>query len=175
MKEIKIYKSLWKGIQLVLLSTPFMLLGIWMFVDEGVSFMMIVMIVFASLGYVVSFHSILDRKPEIIINEVGIFAKSLTKDFINWEIIHNSYPMSINGQKFIALVVDEKYEPSKKRGILFKKAMKINKILGAQELNIHLGQVKIDEVKLCLFINLMSKTDGVKRDELLLGQGGDFR
>ena len=158
MTEIKLYKSKKKAIKLLLLCTPFVLGGIWLLRENPIVGWC--SIAFFGMGYVAGIYNLMDKKPMIIINEIGIFDRSTHNGFINWELIHNAYPMSISGQKFICLVIDEKFKPSKKKGKWFKGLAKMNEAIGAQELNIQLGHIqKIDEIKLNHFILLMSRAN----------------
>jgi hypothetical protein len=122
---------------------------------------------FFGLGYPVGLFHLFDRRPQIIINEIGIFDRTTYKDFINWDVIQGAYPIDISGQKFICLIVDEKYEPSAKKGKISKSISNFGKEIGAQELNILLGQIKIDEVKLTGFIVAMINLRPENRKEKL--------
>ena len=67
---------------------------------------------------------------------------------------------SFERQKFISLVVDENYTFKKRQ---YKWAATINKAIGAQKLNLQLGQIKIDGKKLTDFINEMTRSEKEKR------------
>ena len=166
MTEIKFYKSKKRAIRMMLLCSVFVLLGIWLLPKNpliGWS-----SIGFFGLGYPLGIYNLFDKKPMIIINEIGIFDRSANQDFINWELIHDAYPINISGQKFICLIIDEKFKPSRKKGKLYKNAAKLNEAIGAQELNIHLGQIqKINEIKLTQFILQMSKVDKNSKTALI--------
>ena len=166
MTEIKLYKSKQRAIRMILLCTPFVLIGIWMIADKPLLGWLC--IGFFGLGYPLGNYNLIDRKPMIIINEIGIFDRSANSEFINWELIQDAYPINISGQKFICLIVDEKFKPSRKKGMIYKGTVKLNEAIGAQELNIHLGQIKkIDEIKLTEFILAMSKADKTTKAELI--------
>lgn len=123
---------------------------------------------FFGLGFLLGVYNLLDKRPMIIINEIGIFDRSANQEFINWELIQDAYPININGQKFICLVVNEKFKPSRKKGVIYRSAVKLNEVIGAQELNIYLGQIKkIDEIKLTEFILEISKADKTTKAELI--------
>ena len=109
----------------------------------------------------------LDRRPQIIINELGIFDRTTYDKFINWEVIWGAYPIKISGEKFICLEVDPNYEPSRRKGKVAKTLSRINKEIGAQELNISLGQVSIDQKKLVEFILAMIDAKPEQRSEKL--------
>lgn len=125
------------------------------------------MIGFFGLGYPVGIFHLVDRRPQVIINEIGIFDRTTIRETINWEIIQDAYLMDVHGQKFICLIVDEKFEPSKRKGGAYKTGAVLNKALGFQELNISLGQLKIDEQRLGQFILAMSKADKSQREEMV--------
>lgn len=122
---------------------------------------------FFGMGYPVGIFHLFDKRPQIIINEIGIFDRTTHKDFINWEIIHDAYPLSIEGQKFICLVVDEQFRPSKKKGLFYRQAVRLNQAIGAQELNLSLGQIGIDVEKLTQFILLIRTVKNPDRNELM--------
>ena len=147
------------------ICTPFVVLGIFILGKSPLVGWF--SIAFFGLAYPIGIYNLLDKRPAIILNELGIFDRSINKEFINWELIKEAYPISINRQKFICLVVDEKFKPSKKKGFFYKSVSKLNEAIGAQELNLNLNQVqKIDEVKLTLFILKMSKA--TKTDKAIL-------
>ncbi len=122
---------------------------------------------FFGLGYPVGLFHLLDRRPQIIINQIGIFDRTTYKDLINWDVIQDAYLIDIHGQKFVCLVVDEKYEPSTKKGKLAKSVSNLSKKIGAQELNISLGQIAVDEVKMTEFIVAMINARPENRKEKL--------
>jgi len=159
--DIKLYKSPWRAIRLMLLCSIFVLIGIFMLsTDDAPKWAAWLNICFFGMGYPVGVVNLLDRRPQIIINEVGIFDRMAYKDFINWEVIRGAYILDIHRQKFICLIVDEKYVPAIKKGEFQKQ---LSKEIGAQELNIALGQVKIDETKLAKFVVLMASLSPEQR------------
>ncbi|MEX2231421.1 MAG: STM3941 family protein [Cyclobacteriaceae bacterium] len=156
--DIKLYKSPFRAIKLILLCSIFVIGGGFMLTKTDTpKWIWYLNIGFFGLGYPVGLFHLLDRRPQIIINEIGIFDRTTYKDFINWDVIQDAYPMDIHGQKFVCLIVDEKYEPSRKKGKLVKSLSKFSKDIGAQELNISLGQIQIDEIRLTEFILTMIK------------------
>ncbi len=172
MKKYKIYKSPWKAIKLILLSSIFVVVGIWLAMsgDEDSWAGWITMSLFG-LGIPVGLFNLFDKRPQIIINEIGIWDRVSKQDIIKWEIIQNAYIANVRGQKFICLKVDEAYEPSNKKGKWYKMYAKLNKTLGFQELMITLGQVKVDEQMLTDIINAMSESDKDIRNEKLKSIG----
>nr|WKN35230.1 hypothetical protein K4G66_22895 [Tunicatimonas sp. TK19036] len=171
MNEVRLYKSPWKAIRLFALTIPFVAIGILMITtSDSYSFNYFIgwlSVSFFGLGIPIGLFHLLDRRPQIIIDQFGVFDRTTNQETINWEIIEDAYLSNVHGEKFICLVVNEKYEPSKKKGKWYKRAAKFNKALGFQELNISLGQLKIDEEKLTEFIIAMSRADSAKRKEII--------
>ena len=168
MIEFKLYKSPLKAIKLILLCSIFVFCGIWLVTStDALAWVGWLNIGFFGLGYPIGLYQLLVRRPQIIINTLGIFDRTTHRDFINWEIIHHAYLADVHGQKFICLVVGERFEPSQNKSKLYKGLKNISKGMGFQELNISLGQVKIDEEKLMEFILAMAQADKSKKEELL--------
>ena len=168
MKEFIIYKSPWKAVKLLLLTSIFVGGGIWLILSEDAeSWIGWMSISVFGLGIPLGLFNLFDKRPQIIINKIGIRDRVSKQDIIKWEIIQNAYLTNVDGQKFVCLKVDEAYEPSNKKGKWYKMYAKLNKSLGFQELMITLGQVKVDEVKLTEIINAMTESDIETRNERL--------
>jgi hypothetical protein len=124
-------------------------------------------IIFFGLGYPLALFQLLDRRPQIIVNELGIFDRTTHKDFINWEIIQDAYLAEAQGQRFICLVVAQQFEPSSSKGKATKKLAEFSKALGFQELNISLGNVKVNAGRLKDFILAMRMAERPNREALV--------
>jgi hypothetical protein len=137
-------------------SSLFVLLGLWGMTSDKMPLLISWLCVgFFSLGIIVGLFHLFDRRPQIIINETGIFDRMTHNVMINWELIESAYPMNISGQKFICLVLREQFTSPLKKGKLSRATAKLNQAIGAQELNLSLGQIDIDADKLTEFILLM--------------------
>lgn len=168
MTEYKLYKSRSKAVKLLLLSTLFVAGGIFMLQQaDAPRWAAWLCIVFFGMGIPLGFFQLLDRRPQILINEWGIFDRTLHRDFINWEIIRDAYLASVNGQQFICLVVDKEFEPSKKKGGIQRQLASLNKELGFQELNLNVGSVQVDAARLTAFILAMKSAEKPGRAALM--------
>lgn len=153
MQEIKLYKSPGRAKKLIIGSFVFVIIGLFQLESEHIpEWIAYSGICFFGLGILVGLFHLFDDRPQIIINEIGIFDRMGHKEIINWKIIKNAYLINISGQPFISIAVDEKYKPSKKKGKFYRKVAKLNESIGAQEINISLGQLKVDYQKLTDFI-----------------------
>ena len=157
--EVKLYKSSWKAIRILALTIPFIFIGIWLII-KGDSTLRDQVIgwsatCFFGLGLPVGLFQLFDRRPQIIISENGIWDRTMNQDEIKWEQIKGAYLLNIHRQKFISLLLDDNFIIYKKQ---FKWAKDISEAFGAQQLNLSLGQIKIDEKKMTDFVNRMCQT-----------------
>lgn len=158
MFEIKLYKSRWKAVKLLLLTLPFVILSLYDIISHSLimpSYIAWLCLCFFVLGIPVSLFHFFDRRPQIIINDIGIFDRMAYTDFINWNLIEDAYLVNVHNQKFICLTIDN----AAINLIKNKKYMKLSKQMGFQEINLSLGQIKIDEIKFMDFILTMSKAN----------------
>ncbi len=168
MKEYNLYKSRRKAVKLLLPSSLFVVAGVFLLNQPNTSkFMAWSCILFFGMGIPLGLFQILDRRPQIIINELGIFDRTIHKDFINWEIIHDAYMISVHKQKFICLVVDERFEPSRAKGKFGQKMASLSKAMGFQELNVNVGNVQVDVERLLELILAMRSADKPNREALI--------
>ena len=166
--KVKYFKLIMKGFKILALSLPFVLIGIWMISEEQNRtfdyYMGWFITSFFGLGIPISIFTLLDKRPQIIINENGIWDRTTKQKEIKWEQIKESYLIEIYNQKFISIVVDETFVFKKNA---FRWLNKLNKYVGAQELNINLSQIKIDENKLTDFINNIRVSEKYQRNNLI--------
>lgn len=158
MTEIKLYKTTTKGLKIIGMCLPFVVIGLWMITEEPIGSTPYIMgwfiTCFFGLGIPVGLFQTFDKRPQIIITNSGIWDRTTNQDEVKWEQIIEAYPLDIHGQKFISLVTDNTFVFKKKP---YKWAAKINEFVGAQNLNLHLGQINIDELELTNFIKQLSQ------------------
>lgn len=168
MTEIKLYKTTTKGLKLVGMTIPFVAIGIWMILREQPWTFDYIMgwisTCLFGLGILIGLLQTFDRRPQIILNENGIWDRTTNQDEIKWEQIIEAYPLDIFSQKFICIITDKTFIFKKKQN---KWAAKINKKVGAQQLNLHLGQINIDVNTLTELINDLSKANKEDRRRLI--------
>lgn len=168
MTELKLHKTTTKGLKIIGMSIPFVAIGVWMIIQEPEGTTNYIMgwlcTSFFGLGIPVGIFQTLDRRPQIIINETGIWDRTTNQDLIKWEQIIDAYPLDIFDQKFVSIISDDSFAFKKNP---YKWAAKINKEIGAQNLNIHLGQIHIDEHKLTELIQSLAKAEKGDRKKII--------
>ena len=139
---------------------------LWAQVNASIGFVFLFITPFG-LGYPIGLFHLLDRRPQIIMNEIGVFDRTSYKDVINWDVIKSAYSIDLMmGLTFVVLKVDEKYLPSiKKRKFALSLTNWVD--FGPEQLSISVAQIAIDEVKLVEFILAMTKLRPEDRKEKL--------
>jgi hypothetical protein len=168
MTEIKLYKTTTKGLKIIGMCLPFVAIGIWMVMDNPYGSTKYIMgwfgTCFFGLGLPVGLFQTFDKRLQILITEKGIWDRTTNQDEVKWEQIIEAYPFDIYGQKFISLATEDTFVFKKKP---YKWAAKFNEFIGVQNLNLHLGQINIDEIELTNFINEASKASLEERRKLI--------
>ncbi len=150
------------------MSVSFVVIGVWMIFDAQTGTANYIMgwvgTCFFGLGIPIGLVQLFDRRPQIIINENGIWDRTTKQDEIKWEQIIDAYPLDISGQKFISIISDDTFVFKKKP---YKWAEKINKEIGVQNLNLHLGQINIEVNNLAELIQDLKKVEKKDRNKII--------
>jgi hypothetical protein len=168
MREVKIYKTYRKALKHLIISIAFVTLGIWLLnrPDNGdlENIMSWLTIFFFGLAIVVGFYHLFDRRPQIIINEEGIWDRTTKQEEIKWEQIKAAHAVNIFGQKFISIKTDRTFRFKRKP---YAWVSRINKEFGAEDLNLHVGQAGIKSMKLLSFIHEMIGSEKENRASII--------
>jgi len=158
MTEIKLYKSTTKGLKIIGMCLPFVAIGIWMISDSPYGTTEYIMgwfgTCFFGLGIPIGLFQAFDKRPQIIITENGIWDRATNQDEVKWEQIVEAYPCDIFEQKYISIDTNNTFVSQKKP---YKWAKRFNELSGLHDLNLHLGQIKVDHIELSAFINRIRK------------------
>ncbi|GEM_PF-743348 len=168
MAELKLYKTAWKGLKIIVMCSPFIVAGTWMILSEASGSFPNIMgwlsVCFFGLGVPVGLLSILDRRPQIIVSEKGVWDRTTKQNRINWEQIVDAYILNISGQAFICIASDDTFVPKKRS---FGWARNMNKKLGAQNLNLNIGPVNIGAEQLLQLMHELRKADEKDRAKII--------
>lgn len=169
MTKIKLYYSKWKGLKLILLSSFFVLPAIWMLLKgEEPLWLWISSVLFFGLGYVVGAYLLFDRRAQIIIDEQGIFDRSILNEPIPWSVIQNAYLFGVSNQKFIALVLASSFKPQIKLGWRQRITGRLNKSAGFNRYNINIAHIAVQAEVLEDFLKALIHTDIKDKTALMI-------
>lgn len=165
MKDIKLYKSPIKSLRLLFLSSIFVIPSLYfILVEKDSKNTFVYSLCFFGIGFLLSIFNILDKRVQIIINEIGIWDRSTKEEIIKWEHIEQAYSIEIYKQIFIPLITNENFISKKK---LYKWASFLNGISGGQKINLNFSYIKIDIDKAVDFINMMTTKNIEERKKII--------
>ncbi len=157
MAEFLIYKSRKMAFKVILGILVHGIGAIGFYQNDSFLLMGLCLLVFIA-GIIFGLYDLLDTRPRIIINEIGIFDRSINYPIINWELIHDAYIGNAVGGEAIYFDVDVRYEPAYKKSKLW---WKINRWAfddsELMQLNINLHGIEVDPDKLLTLIKSIIK------------------
>ncbi|MFN5982104.1 MAG: STM3941 family protein [Fluviicola sp.] len=161
--QVKLYKKPIKGLKLFLVSLFFVSLGCWLLISDSVKskdiFIAWLTISFFGLGLLVGIYQTFDRRPQIILNEKGIWDRTTRQQWIKWEQILQVSHFTLYKQRFVKLKLDPSF---------VKTHYYLNKKKSASQfVDLLLSQLSIDEKQMAKFIREMIKKDVSKRFEII--------
>lgn len=126
----------------------------------------VVMVLFFSAGIVIFTIQIFNRKPQLIINEVGVWSIALKEgQHLKWEYIDDCYKYQIFRQKFICF--DTKGKLSFKKKYKYHKLRQLDKKIGVGDFNIEVSKLEVDTEKLFTLFNLLRIASLEERKDLI--------
>ena len=165
MTEIKLYKSPFKSLRLLLLCSIFVIPSAWLiFATENNDWQLWCSLCFFGLGYIVGLFHILDRRVQIIINKNGIWDRTTKLGLMQWELIKKAYEIEIQKQKFISIVASKKLKSKKK---IYAWASYLNRKIGAQDINLNISQIKVNAEEMVMLINILKNEPIEGRDKVI--------
>ena len=166
MTYIKLYKSPVKSLRLILLTLPFVACGIFVLLKTDSSKTICISgILLFGLGLLMGLFNMFDRRPQIIINKIGIWDRTMNQDLINWEYIKDVIqPIDISGQSFIPLIVDEQFIRRKKN---YQWAINLSKSYGAKDINLNISYIKLNIERFMTLLNILQTVEIESRDEAI--------
>ena len=120
-------------------------------------------------GSLVALYGLIDKKPQIILDEDGIWAKILKRDRIPWEVIKDAHIAErAYGIKYIALVLDEAFAS----GLKLSRA---NIAFGDEPLNISTKGLKVNMELLCAVIKQLAHMPRKERATVLAELNASYK
>jgi hypothetical protein len=142
METLVISNSRWRYILLLFVCVGFVVTGIFLVKTADTTFETWAgwpAIIFFGAGIPLFIWQIVDRRPRLTINELGINDRTMGVGLIPWAEITDSYVKSIRGNHFICLVARNPEIWTSKFSTAKKAMIKANKALGFTELNVNLS------------------------------------
>ncbi|WP_116812342.1 STM3941 family protein [Steroidobacter cummioxidans] len=135
-----------KYILLLIASAGFVAGGVFLVVFENgardwVGWMSIV---FFGAGIPLFARQLFDSKPRVVLDEAGVFDRTLGVGTIPWSDIESCYVKSIHGNNFVCLVLRHPERWVSKLSGTQQTLVKVNEKLGFQPLNINLSGTAVD-------------------------------
>ncbi|HAS39842.1 MAG TPA: hypothetical protein DCS93_05155 [Microscillaceae bacterium] len=169
MNEIKIYNSLSRLDKLIALATLCTLLGLFLLFSDRPSWVgWLIVISMGGFPYALVIYHYLDRRPVIIINEIGVCDYRSSKKVVNWEAISDAYITYLYDKPYLALAVQKEFESSYNKGKFQKTYAEFNKSFGFEEMTFGLGMIDINEEEFLSFILSMIKAKQKTQRQSLL-------
>jgi hypothetical protein len=163
MAEITLYKSPAKAARIFLLTLPFVLGGFFLIANgkpaSDDKLWGWVCVCFFGLGIPVGLMQLFDRRPQVILNNEGIWDRAAKAGIINWNAIQGAHIITIQRQRFICLELDDAVAVSLKANKLLAE---LNKMAGGESVNILVSSLKVDGDKLFTLINSMIEPEADK-------------
>jgi hypothetical protein len=175
LSAIRLYKSRWIALTSRLFSALFVVAPPLLIHLKGeVPWPIWLSTGFFSFCLLGALHTLLDRRPQIILDVTGVWDRTLRQERIPWEMVLDAYPINIAGQKFIALTLDDTFVV---KGKFYGGISRLNYILGAQRLNLNLVSIQVNVNALHAAILLLIRSSRDERATLLaaLANGNALR
>lgn len=121
--------------------------------------------VFFGLGIPLGIHSLLDKRPWLVMDEEGVWDRGLRRPRIPWDAIEDAYVSGMYGRAmFVCLILKEGRADEFNISSWLARA---NGLVGAQPLNLNAGLVDVDADKLCATVKLLAHLPREERANLL--------
>ena len=167
MKEIVLYKSPLKSLIRLLISAVFIVISLYCIVSGNHTWMWWLVLFLWGFSFFFSLVNMLDRRPQITINKMGILDKTTNLGMVPWDMIKEAQEINItniSNQLFISLILDERFVPENK---VYKWAQKINDMEGGQKVNLYVSKLKTDTKKLLTLIDTLKNAPAEERERIL--------
>ena len=131
---------------LLVVACGFVAAGVFLLVagDDEARWVGIAGIVFFGACALVFLWQLFDRRPRLIIDDIGVFDRTLRVGRIPWDDIEDASLASIQGQAFICLSLRDEAQWVAKLPPLQRRLVGANRALGFSGLNLNLSGVDVD-------------------------------
>lgn len=172
MSEIIIKTSIWKSFCFLLICLAFVAGGVFILFAASDWFYFLVglsSVIFFGLGFVALLRQAADRRPRIVIDEIGVTDRTLGIGRIDWDDIEAAGRTSVFTNDFICLKISNVEKYTERLPKTSKKLIQINKSLGFSELNLNLNLVDMKAAEIQEYVMkhiLANKHYGIPKERL---------
>ena len=125
-------------------------------------------VIFFGFAFLIFLWQIFDTRPRVVIDQIGVYDRTLGVGIIEWEDIEHAYLNSLMKNDFISLVLKNPEKYLHKLSKPKAKLAKYNRTLGFETININLSGVNIDSREVFdIFIKQLTKVRIKNLNDLL--------
>jgi hypothetical protein len=164
MDSITANNSRWKYVGLAAMCAPFVVIGALMLIFPRSGSLKETLIgwlsvIFFGFGLIIFLRQIFDSRPRIVVDERGVFDRTLSVGTIEWQDIEHAYLNSVVGNPFISLRLNDPEKYLERAMNSQKKLARLNKYLGAETININVSGINKspDEILAVVLKNLLDR------------------
>ena len=156
-------RSYWRILPLLIGSLAFVAAGLFLLGRSPDKWAGWAAVLFFGGCAVVFVWQLLDSRPQLIIDDNGVFDRTLGIGVIPWSEIVDAFPKKITSSSFVCLVLREPEQflsllPQRRRALV-----SLNRQLGFTDFSINLTGIDVDPAEIC---ELILKRAGVKQDQV---------
>jgi len=159
MTLIEIMTSKVKYVILLVVAAGFVVAGMFIILAGGPAWIGWMNIFLFGCGCIpIFFWQVLDSKPRLVIDDMGVFDRTLGVGKIPWEEITGAYKMTIQGNAFVCLNLPNADRYVSKLNPIKKALLKTDEKLGFTPISLNLSGTNVDADQVVEFILKMIET-----------------
>jgi hypothetical protein len=140
-----------KLLLLLVVSLAFVAVGLWSVRDR--KWMGLAPAIFFGGCALVFIRELLDTRPRIVIDDVGVFDRTLKVGVISWDDILDAEGLSKSGQPFIALRLRNEAKYTDRLSPGYRRLVQLQHAIGFATLNLNLSTLSSNAYVLAEFIS----------------------
>lgn len=164
---LKIYKSRKKAGYLFLFAVVFVFFGVFLLEDNQRVVIGWSCIILGGFGMLYTLYAWFNRKPQIILSDIGISARTFRNEVIEWDAITASDEFFFRGQYYIRILVDKDYKPQIPRSGWFYRIDRIYAKNGVKAVYLNTNMLDVSSAQLNRFIHKMVLSNDAERKKML--------
>ena len=166
MKHIEIKASRVKYLILLITAAAFTVAGVFIILVDGPAWVGWMSIVFFGCGGIPVFiWQLIDSRPRLVIDDVGLFDRTLGVGKIPWDEITGAYKKTIQGSAFVCLHLLDPERYVGKLSAVKRAMLRTNEKLGFTPISLNLSGTTVDPDQVVELVLKMVELKGNKVSE----------